>query len=59
MRRSDADEALGLGFDHRAEVIAIQGALLLKLTRMAFRSSSDGVWCSGRPRRDLQVWRRA
>lgn len=36
-------DALGLGLDHRAEVVPAQGALLLKEVRTAFRSSSDRV----------------
>ncbi len=31
MRRSHVGEALGLGFDHRAEVVAAIGALLLQV----------------------------
>lgn len=37
MRGPDAGEALGLGFDHRAEVIATQGALLLKVGSDGFQ----------------------
>jgi len=37
MRGPDAGEALGLGFDHRAEVIATQGPLLLQVGSDGFQ----------------------
>ena len=37
MRGPDASETLGLGFDHRAKVIAAQGALLLEIDSNGFQ----------------------
>ena len=37
MRRPDAGEASSLGFDHRAEIIAAQGSLLLKMDPDGFQ----------------------
>lgn len=37
MRGPDASEALGLGFDHRAEVVAAQGPLLVKVGSDGFQ----------------------